>query len=86
MALSEVDGELFPGMLVRVGLPVGEREALWIPEEALVRRGELRGVYVLDDNDQQRLRQIRTGLRRDGQIEVLAGLSEGERIALRGGQ
>ncbi|MDR9389386.1 MAG: efflux RND transporter periplasmic adaptor subunit [Wenzhouxiangella sp.] len=86
MALSEVDGELFPGMLVRVGLPVGEREALWIPEEALVRRGELRGVYVLDDNDQQRLRQIRTGLRRDGQIEVLAGLSEGERVALRGGQ
>ena len=86
MALDEVNGGLFPGMLVRVGLPVGERSALWIPEQALVRRGELRGVYVLGQNDQQRLRQIRTGVRREGRIEVLAGLSEGERVALRGGQ
>jgi len=86
MALNEVDGDVFPGMLVRVGLPVGERAALWIPEEALVHRGELRGVYVFDAEGQKRLRQIRTGVRRDGKIEVLAGLDEGERVWLRGGQ
>lgn len=86
MDLIDTNGELFPGMLVRVGLPVGEREALWIPQQALIRRGELRGVYVLDEQDNQRLRQIRTGMVRDGRIEVLAGLLEGERVAIRGVQ
>jgi len=71
---------------VRVGLPVAERQALWIPETALVRRGELRGVYVLDDTDQARLRQIRTGVTRNGMIEVLSGLSAGERVQVRGVQ
>lgn len=84
MDLVETNGQLFPGMLVRVGLPTGEREALWIPNDAIIRRGELRGVYVLDDNDQPRLRQIRTGITRDGRTEVLAGLSEGERITTKG--
>lgn len=86
MPLTEPDGTLFPGMLVRVGLPVAQRQALWIPETALVRRGELRGVYVLDDNNQARLRQIRTGVTRNGQIEVLSGLSAGERVQVRGVQ
>lgn len=86
MDLTETDGQLFPGMLVRVGLPVGERAALWVPSAALLRRGELRAVYVLDDLDQPRLRQIRTGVERNGRIEVLSGLSEGERVMVRGAQ
>ncbi len=79
--LAESDGMLFPGMLVRVGIPVSERQALLIPEAALFRRGELRAVYVLDDNDHPRLRQVRIGTRVDDRLEVLAGLDEGERIA-----
>ena len=81
MELAEPDGTLFPGMLVRVGIPVSERQALLIPESALFRRGELRAVYVLDDQDRPRLRQVRIGSRVDGRLEVLAGLDEGERIA-----
>lgn len=81
MELTEPDGTLFPGMLVRVGIPVSERQVLLIPESALLRRGELRAVYVLDEQDRPRLRQIRIGARADGKLEVLAGLDEGERIA-----
>ncbi len=81
MDLEEPDGTLFPGMLVRVNVPVSEREALFIPESALFRRGELRAVYVLDDQDRARLRQVRIGSRIDGRLEVLAGLDAGERIA-----
>ncbi|MFW5815239.1 MAG: efflux RND transporter periplasmic adaptor subunit [Wenzhouxiangella sp.] len=81
MALEEPDGTLFPGMLVRVNVPVSEREALLIPESALFRKGELRAVYVLDDQDRARLRQVRIGSRIDGRLEVLAGLDAGERIA-----
>ncbi|WP_203594441.1 efflux RND transporter periplasmic adaptor subunit [Wenzhouxiangella limi] len=81
MDLEEPDGTLFPGMLVRVNVPLSEREALLIPESALFRKGELRAVYVLDDQDRPRLRQVRIGSRVDGRLEVLAGLDAGERIA-----
>ena len=81
MELTEPDGTLFPGMLVRVGIPVAEREVLLIPETSLLRRAEMRAVYVLDADDQPRLRQVRIGARVNGQVEVLAGLDQGERIA-----
>ncbi|WP_439531762.1 efflux RND transporter periplasmic adaptor subunit [Marinobacter adhaerens] len=80
MRLSEPNGSLFPGMLVKVSVPVASRETLWIPFSSLIQRSELRAVFVLDDQDQPRLRQVRTGVRDIGRLEVLAGLSEGERV------
>jgi len=80
MRLNEPGGSLFPGMLAKVNVPVGSRDALWIPAQSLVHRSELRAVFVLDDQQNPRLRQIRTGIEHNGYIEVLAGLDEGERI------
>jgi len=73
---------LVPGQYARARLPVGVATMLAVPESALVRRGEVTGVYVLDSSGAPRLRQVRTGERvGDGEIEVLAGLSGGETIA-----
>lgn len=80
MRLSEPNGSLFPGMLVKVSVPVASREALWVPASSLIQRSELRAVFVLDEQDQPRLRQVRTGVRDNGRLEILAGLSEGERV------
>jgi len=82
MSLDEPEGSLFPGMLVQVRVPVAEREALWIPASSLLRRGELRAVFVLDDTNRPRLRQVRIGISDQDRLEVLAGLDEGERILL----
>lgn len=76
------DEALAPGQYARVRLPVGVATALAVPEAAVVRRGEVSGVYVMDDKGAPRLRQVRTGERvGDGEIEILAGLSGGETIA-----
>jgi len=80
LRLNEPNGSLFPGMLVKVGVPVASRDALWVPASALVQRSELRAVFVMDQKDQPRLRQVRVGAREEGRLEVLAGLSEGERV------
>lgn len=80
MRLSDLNGSLFPGMLVKVSVPVASREALWVPASSLIQRGELRAVFVLDEQDQPRLRQVRTGVRDNDRLEILAGLSEGERV------
>jgi len=79
---TEHDQPLYPGMLVKVEVPVAEREALWVPTSALIQRGELRAVYVLDDSDRPRLRQVRVGVSQDDQLEILAGLMSGERLIL----
>jgi len=81
MTLDEPGARLFPGMLVKVSLPVAQRDALWVPASSLLYRSELRAVLVLDDQEQPRLRQVRVGTRHGDHVEILAGLEAGERIA-----
>jgi RND family efflux transporter MFP subunit len=72
---------LYPGMFVKVGFIVGETERLLVPENALVHRSELTAVYVVA-GEQILLRQVRTGRHYGDQVEVLAGLADGEQVAL----
>lgn len=74
--------ELYPGMFVKVAFVIGDAERLLIPTTALVRRSEVTGVYVAGTDDTIRLRQVRVGNTFGDRTEVLAGLTEGERIAL----
>ncbi len=71
---------LYPGMTVKVAFATGEATRLLVPASALVQRGELVAVYVLGDHGVS-LRQVRLGNRDGDQVEVLAGLDDGERVA-----
>lgn len=75
---------LAPGMFARAWLPLagaGERR-VYVPQEAVLRRSGLDGVYVVGKDGRPLLRHVRLG-RADGErIEVLSGLDEGERVAL----
>ena len=78
--LPEGSATLYPGMFVKVGFVVGETQRLLIPDSAVARRSEMSGVYVVQD-EAVTLRQVRLGRRYGTSIEVLAGLTEGERVA-----
>lgn len=80
--LPQGDHGVYPGMFVKVAFVTGVEERLLVPAAAVVKRSELTGVYVVDADGRVSLRQIRSGGRRDGQVEVLAGLIPGERVAL----
>jgi RND family efflux transporter MFP subunit len=73
---------LAPGMFVKVGLLVGEDERMLVPRGAVVQRSEMRGVYVIAPDGRVSLRQVPLGHARGEQVEVLAGLADGERVAL----
>jgi RND family efflux transporter MFP subunit len=73
---------VYPGMFVKVAFKLGENQKLTIPMTAVVSRSEVQGVYVVGDDKQIYFRQIRTGEQHDGRIEILAGLSQGEKVAL----
>lgn len=74
---------VYPGMFVRVHFTVGKANKLLIPASAVVRRSEVVAVYVVDDKGVARLRQVRLGeVAGQDEIEVLAGLNPGEKVAL----
>ena len=74
--------DLAPGMYVKVGLVIGEADRLLIPASTVVERSEVTGVYVIDPHGQVSLRYVRPGHRFGDKLEILAGLTAGERIAL----
>ena len=74
---------ILPGMFVRAHFVTGKARKLLVPAAAVLRRGELTGVYVVDAKAMPHLRQVRLGESQAGSgIEVLAGLSPGEKVAL----
>jgi hypothetical protein len=70
--LDDTEG-LVAGAFVRVELLGPGRAATWIPSDAVVRRGQLTGVFVVED-ETARLRWIRLGQEQPDAVEVLAGL------------
>ncbi|MBI3902385.1 MAG: efflux RND transporter periplasmic adaptor subunit [Nitrosomonadales bacterium] len=73
---------VYPGMFVRVQFTVGKAKKLLIPSSAVLRRSEVVAVYVVDKGV-AKLRQVRLGeVAGQNEIEVLAGLNEGEQVAL----
>jgi RND family efflux transporter MFP subunit len=68
------------GTSVTAVVPTGRRVALTIPAEAVVRRGQLTGVHVVQ-GDLVLLRWVRVGRAVGDRVEVLSGLEAGERIA-----
>ena len=83
--LANEDGALRPGMFLSVSLSNDERAALMIPEEALTPEAERQFVFVVNDGKAER-REVRIGGRSPGSVEVLAGLSAGERVIVEGTQ
>ena len=79
------------GAFARVEIPGATRTTVaWVPRSAVVERGDLVGVFVLQDGRAQ-LRWLALGESVDGRCPVRAGLKAGEQVidnpgALRDGQ
>lgn len=79
------DTQLHSGLFGRAQFSRGERQALLIPRSAVVERGQLQGIYVLDQNKVASLRYITLGKPSGVDVEVLAGLQDGERLVVKPG-
>jgi len=76
------------GVLAIIKVPLGaaEKTRLTVPREALVKSGQLSGVYVAGDDNIARLRWLTVNEEKDGSIYVLTGLNGGEHIILSPGK
>ena len=72
------------GSFGRARFSSGQKQAITIPRRAITERGQLVSVFVVDDSGMARLRLIKTGKAFGDRVEVLTGLSDGERIVIDG--
>lgn len=68
------------GMFGRLRLERGLSRTLLVPKTALIERGELAGLFVVEQDQVARLRWVKLGRPLGQGIEVLSGVSAGERI------
>ncbi len=81
--IGNADHALKPGLLMTVQLLKNPRRAVIIPEEALVPVGTSNFVFVVEEDTAFR-REVQTGARRPGEVEIVNGLQDGELIVTHG--
>ena len=79
--LADADGQVLPGTFGRLWVEDDARESILVPRSAVYRSGQLELVQVVE-NERALRRAVRTGARRDDDVEILSGLQSGEVILL----
>ncbi len=82
VSLSNESNSVYPGMFINVQFPIPtatRSTTVRIADKALIRHGQLTGVYTIGYQNKALLRWIRTGKRANGFTEVLSGLSAEEK-------
>jgi RND family efflux transporter MFP subunit len=74
------------GLFGQARFTVGQREAITIPNKAVIQHGGLTSVYIVDASKIAHLRLIKTGAVDGERIEILSGLNKGELIVVEGAE
>jgi len=78
------DGALRPGMLLTVELMLPPRDAVVVPELALMQVGARQSVFVVDAEGKATQVEVKSGSRRRGEVAIVEGLEANTRIVVEG--
>ncbi len=78
------DPSLRSGLYAKIRIPEGKKQILLVPAKAIVEKGLLTGVYVVDREGVMTYRIIKTGQSYGDRLEVVSGIRPDERIAVAG--
>jgi membrane fusion protein (multidrug efflux system) len=82
--LPNPDRMLRPGMMMSVAIQSSTRNALSVPELAILGEGDSQYVFLVGEGNRVHRTQVRTGAHQDGRVEILAGLRPGQRVVTEG--
>ncbi|MCD9028865.1 efflux RND transporter periplasmic adaptor subunit [Luteimonas sp. BDR2-5] len=83
-SFANPDRRLHPGMLIQVQLQQRARQAMMVPEIAVIQVGRDTFVYLVGEDETVSQAPIDVGVREDGLVEVVEGLAPGDRIVVDG--
>ena len=81
---NEMGKVLRSGLFGKARFPVGQKQVLKVPQRAIMQRGQLVSVFVVDSSSILQLRLIKTGKPYGDQIEIISGINDGDRIVVEG--
>ncbi len=76
--------KIIPGMLINIEIIFNEKESIGVPEESIIQQGTRTIVYKVIEDKIVSLTEVKTGIRNFGKVEILSGLSVGDKIVLEG--
>ena len=82
--IKNEDLEIIPGSLLDIKLFYNEKKSLSVADTSIIFEDEKKYIYKILDNNKIDKIQVVTGVRKDGNLEVLKGLKENDRIVKEG--
>ena len=76
--------EIIPGSLLEIKILYNEKNALSIPDTSVMYEGSKKFIYKIIENNMIKKIEIETGIRNQGNLEVLKGLIQGDKIIAEG--
>ena len=82
--IDNEESEIIPGSLLEIEIFYNEKDALSVPDTSILYEGSKNFVYKIIENNIIKKTEIETGIRYLGNLEVLKGLSPGDKIIAEG--
>lgn len=81
------EGKLSPGLFANLELQLGKIDkAIIVPESALMKQADQVQLYVVGPENKADLRTVKTGVRMEGRVQILEGVTAGEQVISEGNQ
>jgi len=87
LARAKIDNEnseIIPGSLLEIEILYNQKNTLGVPDTSIMYEGSKKFIYKIIENNMIKKTEIQTGVRNQGNLEILSGLNEGDKIIAEG--
>ena len=82
--IKNENSEIIPGSLLEIEILYNNKNALSVPDTSVMYEGSKKFIYKIVENNMLKKVEVKTGVRNQGNIEILDGLVEGDKIIAEG--
>ena len=82
--INNENSEIIPGSLLEIEILYNEKKALSIPDTSIMYQGSKKFIYKIIENNKIKKVEVETGVRNKGNLEVLSGLEQGDKVIAEG--
>ena len=82
--INNDNSEILPGSLLEIEIFYNEKNALSVPDTSIMYEGNKKFIYKIIENNMIKKIEIETGIRNKGNLEVLSGINEGDKVIAEG--
>ena len=82
--INNENAEIIPGSLLEIEIFYNEKDVLGIPDTSIMYEGSKKFIYKIIENNMIKKTEVETGVRYKGNLEILSGLKEGDKIIAEG--